>query len=154
MLKAFKKHIKTQFSDLEKNNIIVACSGGLDSMVLLFLLNKLDIKTAVAHCNFSLRGAESDEDESFVEEISKKYNLDFFSEKFDTKKYASEKGISTQMAARELRYNWFFQLLNQHNYNLIATAHHADDALETFLINLSRGTGIKGLQGIPEKTIP
>lgn len=152
MLKAFKKHIKTQFSDLEKNNIIVACSGGLDSMVLLFLLNKLDIKTAVAHCNFSLRGAESDEDESFVEEISKKYNLDFFSEKFDTKKYASEKGISTQMAARELRYNWFFQLLKQHNYNLIATAHHADDALETFIINLSRGTGIKGLQGIPEKT--
>ncbi|MDT0555027.1 tRNA lysidine(34) synthetase TilS [Patiriisocius hiemis] len=152
MLAALKKHIETQFPSLKNSKLLLACSGGVDSMVLLYFLHKLNIKTAVAHCNFSLRGEESDEDEAFVKEMSSNYNLVFYSERFNTKKYASEKGISTQMAARELRYNWFFHLLEEHGYDFVVTAHHADDTLETFLINLSRGTGIKGLLGIPEKT--
>ncbi len=141
---------KNLFSKNDK--IIVAVSGGIDSCVLLFLLFELDFNCVVAHCNFSLRNEESDNDEDFVNELAKKYNFDFETKKFDTTLFAEESGISIQMAARELRYNFFEEIRQKHNCKIIATAHHADDNIETLFINLIRGTGLKGLSGIPVKT--
>ena len=149
MQNTFKKHLETSFPYFKERKLLVACSGGLDSVVLAFLLKELGYKIALAHCNFSLRGAESDGDEAFVVELATSWNIPVFTERFDTKPYAAKTKISTQMAARELRYSWFHEILNQFQYNYLLTAHHADDALETFLINLSRGTGLRGLTGIP-----
>ncbi|MCB0456194.1 MAG: tRNA lysidine(34) synthetase TilS [Flavobacteriaceae bacterium] len=149
MLKAFKKHVETSFPSLKESRLLVACSGGLDSVVLAFLLKELHYEIGLAHCNFSLRGAESDGDEAFVLELAKKWNVPVFTETFNTKAYAATNKISTQMAARELRYTWFDEIIKSNSYNYLLTAHHADDNLETFLINLSRGTGLRGLTGIP-----
>ncbi|NND88588.1 MAG: tRNA lysidine(34) synthetase TilS [Flavobacteriaceae bacterium] len=145
-------HIRKSFPELLEKTILLACSGGLDSVVLLSLLKDLDCNIAIAHCNFLLRGQESDEDESFVEHLAAQYNYPFHSQRFDTKKYANEQGVSIQMAARELRYTYFEQLQKEYGYDYLVTAHHADDNLETFLINASRGTGIRGLLGIPTST--
>ena len=131
-----------------KEKILVAVSGGVDSVVLLHFLLAEGFELAVAHCNFSLRAKESDGDEQFVKDLCKKVKVKFFSKKFDTKKYADKKGISIQMAARELRYEWFNQVANEHQYSKIALAHHADDRLETVLNNLARGTGISGLTAL------
>lgn len=150
MLKSFKKHIESSFPNLKDGKLIVACSGGLDSVVLAYLLKELGHTIALAHCNFSLRGNESDGDESFVVELAKQWNIPVFTERFDTKSYAVTHQLSTQMAARELRYQWFDEILDSFKYQYFVTAHHADDDLETFLINLSRGTGIRGLTGIPQ----
>lgn len=120
-------------------------------MVLLHFMSKEKAKFSVAHCNFGLRNRESDLDEQFVKEQSANYGNPFYVKKFDTLDYASTKKLSVQMAARELRYNWFGKLMNEKGYDFLMTAHHADDNLETFLINLSRGTGIDGLIGIPDK---
>jgi tRNA(Ile)-lysidine synthase len=119
-------------------------------VVLTHLLNTLKFDISVAHCNFSLRGEESDADEAFVLHLADKLSISVFTETFDTKKYAKENKLSTQMAARELRYRWFEEIKTNFKFDYIVTAHHADDSLETFLINLSRGTGLKGLTGIPE----
>jgi tRNA(Ile)-lysidine synthase len=152
MLKSFKKHIGQTFPALSEKKIILACSGGLDSVVLAHLLKQLNFNFCIAHCNFNLRGDESDGDAEFVAALATQLKVPFYQEAFNTKAFAKDHNISTQMAARELRYEWFEQLRKQIKFDLIATAHHADDVLETVLINLSRGTGIRGLTGIPEET--
>jgi len=151
MLEAFKNHIKVQFPDLERSTSILAISGGLDSVVLAHLLRRLEIDIIFAHCNFNLRGTESDKDAEFVEQLAKSYNNRVFVQNFDTPAFAEDHKISTQMAARELRYAWFEELRKSQKATYILTAHHANDALETFLINLSRGSGIEGLKGIPQQ---
>jgi tRNA(Ile)-lysidine synthase len=151
MFSKFKNHISTNFPFLQKAKILVAVSGGLDSIVLLHLLSKLKLSIAVAHCNFQLRGAESDTDEDFLKSHSKTQSIHGFFQKFDTKQFAEDEKLSIQMAARKLRYNWFYELLENEKYDFIATAHHLDDQVETFLINFSRGTGLEGLTGIPSQ---
>jgi tRNA(Ile)-lysidine synthase len=121
-------------------------------VVLSHLCHSAGLDIALAHCNFRLRGAESDSDEAFVKEMSQQLDVDFFVTHFDTLGYVNQHRMSVQMAARELRYTWFDGLLKNKGFAKVLTAHHLDDALETFLINLSRGTGIDGLTGIPEQT--
>lgn len=150
MLELFQNHIKTKFSFLETSRVLVAISGGMDSVVLANLCHELNLNFALAHCNFNLRGSESDADEEFVLQLAEALDLEVFVESFDTTVYADEHKQSIQMAARELRYNWFQELSEQLHFDYILTAHHADDNLETFLINLTRGTGLDGLTGIPE----
>lgn len=134
--------------NIEKAKFLLACSGGIDSMALLFAFKKLNLNFGVAHCNFQLRGVESDLDEELVKNSCN--DIPFHLNKIDIKKYQEEHNASTQMAARETRYNWFNELANQHSYDYIVTAHHLNDQIETFFINLSRGTGIEGLTGINE----
>ena len=149
---------KIKFHIFQKNQIpphariLVAVSGGMDSVTLLHLLKNLGFTIAAAHVNFQLRGDESNSDEAFVKELATHYGIPFYSKCFDTKSFAYKEGISTQMAARNLRYEWFEQLATQHQWDFIATAHHLDDQIETFFINLLRGTGISGLKGIPAKS--
>ncbi len=150
MLKAFQHLLKNRFSFLKEPSLLLAVSGGLDSMVLTDLCLKSGLNISLAHCNFKLRGNESDGDEILVKEVAKTHNLDVFTTFFETEAFAKISKQSIQMAARQLRYEWFEALQNQHGFKYILTAHHADDNLETFLINLSRGTGIEGLKGIPE----
>ena len=150
MLKAFKDHINKNIPFIENSRLLVAVSGGIDSIVLTHLCNKTGLDVALAHCNFNLRGKESDADETFVVELAEQLSMEVFVQQFDTEIYAKTHKLSTQMAARELRYNWFEELMQQLGYDYLLTAHHADDNLETFLINLSRGTGLDGLTGIPE----
>ena len=150
MLELFQNHIKTKFSFLGTSRVLVAISGGMDSVVLTNLCHQLNLNFALAHCNFNLRGNESDADEEFVLQLAEALDLEVFVESFDTTIYAEEHKLSIQMAARELRYNWFHELSEQLHFEYIVTAHHADDNLETFLINLTRGTGLDGLTGIPE----
>ena len=150
MLQKFKKHIAVNFPFLEGKKILIAISGGLDSVVLSHLLSSINIsEVSLAHCNFQLRGDESDLDEQFVINLGEKLNLKVFKTTFNTKEYSEENKLSTQVAARELRYNWFQELAKKHHFYYTLTAHHADDNLETFLINLTRGTGLEGLTGIP-----
>lgn len=143
----FKNHIRNLSISTEKK-LLVAVSGGVDSMVLINLLLKSNLNFSVAHCNFQLRGKDSDLDESFVEEFCLKHNIEFYIKQFDVESFKTEFNYSTQMAARELRYKWFFDLIKKNKFDSLLTAHHLNDSLETFLINLSRGTGIKGLTGI------
>jgi len=152
VLEEFKKHITTKFQLLKHTQFLLACSGGIDSVVLAHLCATCNLDFSIAHCNFHLRGTDSNEDESFVKELAKQLGKPFLVTHFDTKAYVTAEKTSVQIAARELRYAWFLEQLKVHNLKYIATAHHADDAIETFLINLSRGTGIDGLLGIPEKT--
>lgn len=151
MLTHFKKNIETNFSFLIGKKLLIACSGGLDSVVLTQLMKSLNFEIALAHCNFSLRGKESDGDEMFVIGLAKSLEIPVFAETFDTKKFAKTHKVSTQMAARDLRYNWFAEILKDFKYDYLLTAHHLDDDLETFFINLSRGTGLNGLTGIPKE---
>ncbi len=132
----------------EGDRILLAVSGGVDSMVMGSLVNRLGYATGVAHCNFSLRGNESDGDENFVRSWADKNDLPFYHIRFDTYSYAEEHGISIQMAARDLRYEWFHQILEKEGYDRLALAHNKNDLVETLLINLARGTGIRGLSGI------
>jgi len=149
---AFKKHIEAHFPALADQKILIACSGGLDSIVLLHLLQKIGLTLGVAHCNFKLRGDHSDADLSFVKTIAANLGVPVFTTVFDTKAYAKTQGVSTQVAARELRYEWFYSTAKANGYDRIATGHHADDDLETFFINLSRVTGLRGLTGIASNT--
>ena len=151
MLKQFEVNISknTLFSKTDK--LLVAFSGGIDSVVLADLLHKAGYNIQLAHCNFQLRGEEAKEDTSFCENFAQSIHAPFHLIYFDTKAYAAEHKLSIQMAARELRYNWFKTLKAEHGFNYILTAHHANDNIETLFVNLIRGTGIKGLQGIPEK---
>lgn len=127
---------------------IMTVSGGIDSIVLCHLLYKAKIPFVIAHCNFQLRGVASDADENFVRKLAKEYRVQFFVKKFNTESYATSNKVSIQVAARELRYQWFDEILKTHNFKAIATAHHRDDQIETFFINLMRGCGIAGLHGI------
>lgn len=152
MLKEFQQQIENQFPELKESSFLLACSGGLDSVVLAHLCTASNLDFAIAHCNFNLREKESDGDEKSVEELANDLNKKYFVTHFDTKGYIKKNKVSLQIAARELRYNWFYELMQEQGYTKLLTAHHADDNLETFLINLSRGTGIDGLIGIPSKT--
>jgi len=145
----FKTHINQQLQFLEKSKLIIAISGGLDSVVLAHLCHELKLNFALAHCNFNLRGEESNTDEDFVLDLGEQLDVEVFIQNFDTQAYADEYKCSIQMAARELRYDWFAELAEQLQFDYILTAHHADDNLETFLINFTRGTGLNGLTGIP-----
>jgi tRNA(Ile)-lysidine synthase len=150
MLNAFKNHIDTNLKVLNKSRLLIAISAGIDSVVLAHLCKQLDLNFALAHCNFNLRGDESNKDEEFVLELGDQLDVEVFIQNFDTQAYANEHKRSIQMAARELRYHWFAELAAQLQFDYIVTAHHADDNLETFLINFIRGTGLNGLTGIPE----
>jgi tRNA(Ile)-lysidine synthase len=127
----------------------------VDSVVLCDLCKKAGYDFVIAHCNFQLRSAESDADELFVKELAAKYSVDFYTRKFDTEKYAAEYKLSIQVAARNLRYDWFSQLIAEHTskpINYLLTAHHANDNIETVLMNFFKGTGMAGLQGIQPKS--
>ncbi|MFX0557968.1 tRNA lysidine(34) synthetase TilS [Maribacter sp. CXY002] len=152
MLNDFEAHINKNFPELLSSTFLLTCSGGLDSIVLAHLCHKCKMNFAIAHCNFGLRGEASDGDEIFVNQLAKQLNKQFFVTYFDTFGYMAKNRISLQLAARELRYDWFREILKENGIDFLVTAHHADDNLETFLINLSRGTGIDGLIGIPSKT--
>ena len=152
MVKAFTTYIQTNKLFKPTNNLLVAVSGGADSMSLCHLLTSAGFTFSVAHCNFNLRGKEADADEKFVADYCKKNNIKCFAKKVNTSAYAQNKGVSIQMAARELRYNWFNELLAEHNFDYLLTAHHANDNIETFFINLLRGSGINGLKAILPKT--
>ena len=146
------KSFLTEYQLAESNEkLILAVSGGKDSVVLAHLFHQLDYTFAIAHCNFKLRAEDSDEDENFVEELALKLNVPFYSQSFDTKTYAIENKLSIQMAARDLRYDWFDNLSKKEGYKKIVTAHHQDDAIETLLIKKSRKSSIGALQGIPVK---
>lgn len=150
MFDQFKNHLNNNLSFLLEGRILIAISGGVDSIVLTHVCHALKMDFALAHCNFNLRGEESDADETLVYELAKELDLEVFIESFDTENYAKQNKVSVQMGARELRYAWFNEIGEQLKFDYILTAHHADDDLETFLINLSRGTGLDGLTGIPE----
>ena len=134
-----------------KDKVLLGVSGGMDSMVMLELFRRMGLDYGVAHCNFQLRGNESDADEDFVAALAKEQGVPFYSKKFKTAAFKKEQKISTQEAARNLRYQWFETIRKKHGYDRIAVAHHQDDSIETFFINLIRGTGLTGLRGILPK---
>ncbi len=151
MLSKVSKFIESEGLIDDSDKVLIAVSGGRDSIVLLMLLNNLKVSIEVAHCNYQLRGEESESDEKFVKGLCKKLNIPFHTKKFETVNAAKKEGISIQMKARDLRYSWFHKLVKERNLTKIATAHHLDDQLETILINLTRGTGLKGLRGMKVK---
>jgi tRNA(Ile)-lysidine synthase len=136
---------------LQQKKVLLACSGGVDSMVLCHLLQKANIQVVLAHCNFMLRDTESETDMLFVENYALQNKLPFFVKKIDTNTLQQQTKKSIQVIAREERYRWFYELLKLHKLDYIITAHHADDQAETFLMHFIRGTGIDGLQGIPKQ---
>ena len=147
MVKAFLEFVRQNKLIDENDNILLGVSGGSDSMVMADLFKKAGYDHAIAHCNFGLRGEEADRDEGNVKEYSLKANVPFYSKQFDTRKFADQNKISSQMAARELRYKWFRDLSKDHGFKSIAIAHHKDDQAETIVFNLIKGTGIAGLTG-------
>ncbi|MBF9143389.1 tRNA lysidine(34) synthetase TilS [Hymenobacter properus] len=152
MLDAVRRFIEEHdLFSIENDPILVAVSGGLDSVVLLDILHRLKVQVAVAHCHFGLRGEDADADEQFVRKLAKQYGLPYFAEFFRTKEFAEQEGISTQMAARLLRYRWFEQVREREQLAAIATAHHQRDQAETMILNLTHGTGLAGLHGIQVK---
>jgi len=152
MLQRFLENIETKKLIEKGQRVLLGVSGGIDSMVLLHLFEKSGFDYGIVHCNFQLRGDESDGDEQFVREQVQMHGIPAFFKTFDTNEYARLSGISIEMAARELRYNYFEELRVKEGFDCIATAHHQDDLMETFFLNLTRKTGIKGLTGIKEKS--
>lgn len=151
MLSSFLEYIKKQKLIDPSSKILLAFSGGIDSVVMSKLFYDAGIAFGIAHCNFQLRGEESEEDENFAEVLAGKYNVPFHSVTFETTEYAKNNKLSIQVAARTLRYEWFEKIRKQFKYDYISTAHHKDDSVETFFINLIRGTGIAGMHGILPK---
>ncbi|MEB0261645.1 MULTISPECIES: tRNA lysidine(34) synthetase TilS [unclassified Mucilaginibacter] len=133
------------------NNILAAVSGGMDSVLMAYLLKAAGYNFSIAHCNFMLRGADADADQEFTRQLAQQLGVSFHTIKFDTQQYTNNNKISIQMAARDLRYNWFNQISQSDGYDTIALAHHQNDTIETILLNLTRGTGIAGLHGILPK---
>ncbi len=148
MIRRFQQFIKSESLFGPGDQILVAVSGGVDSVVLCRLMHDAGYTFAIAHCNFSLRSAESDDDEKFVAGLAEKYKVPFFATRFNTGEAARNQGLSVQMAARNLRYAWFEKVSSENGYRCVATAHHLNDQVETFFINLLRGTGLAGLHGI------
>ena len=148
MLRQFKQFVNQNGLFDLNHSLLAAVSGGADSVVMLHLLAQCQLNVSVAHCNFQLRDADADGDEEFVRQLAAKYQMPFYSIRFNTLAYADEHKLSVEMAARELRYNWFAQLAAEHHFDRILTAHHLNDNIETLLLNLTRGTGINGLTGI------
>ena len=151
MIPRFKQNIEKQNLFSVTDKILATVSGGVDSVVLCYLLKKLNFRFEIAHFNFKLRGTESDQDEEFVKELANQLDVRFHTNSFDTGNYAKKNGVSTQMAARELRFKWFEELKKESQLDYILTAHHKNDNVETVLLNLVRGTGHKGLVGIESK---
>lgn len=149
--KEFEAFVNEQRLFSKKDRILLALSGGVDSVVLAELLLELGYTFSVAHCNFHLRAEESNRDADFVIKWAERNGVELFVQDFDTYGYMQEKGISLEMAARELRYSWFENIMQENQFDYLLTAHHADDSAETFFINLLRGTGIAGLHGILPK---
>ncbi|WP_158825389.1 tRNA lysidine(34) synthetase TilS [Mucilaginibacter lacusdianchii] len=134
-----------------QSRILAAVSGGMDSVLMAHLLKAAGYTFGIAHCNFQLRGHEADADQQFCSQLANRLQVPFHTINFDTQAYAQHHKVSIQMAARELRYQWFEQIRQQHQYEVIALAHHQNDTIETILLNLTRGTGIAGLHGIQPK---
>jgi len=151
VINQFKKYISNNNLIQPKSKVLLAISGGIDSVVMLDIFSKTKIQYAIAHCNFKLRGDESDSDEILVKKLSKRYNVEIFDNVCDASDYSKVVGLSIQEAARELRYNWFNRVCLENNFSNIVIAHNQDDKIETFLINLFRGAGIRGLKSIPVK---
>ena len=151
LLNNFVSNINVKNLFTKKDRLLIATSGGVDSVVLCKLCALAGFDFGMAHCNFQLRGADSDRDESFVKNLAAELNVPFHIVKFETKNFANANKFSTQEAARVLRYEWFEKIRAAHNYDYILTAHHADDNIETMLMSFFRGTGIKGLTGIKER---
>ena len=149
MLIEFKNHIHHNFPFLEDRKLLIAISGGIDSVVLTHLCHQLKLDISLCHCNFKLRGQESEDDESFVKNLASELKIPVFTTSFETEKYAEKQKVSIQIAARDLRYEWFYKLLKEHQYEYVLTAHNTNDNLETFIINLTRGSGLEGFTGIP-----
>jgi tRNA(Ile)-lysidine synthase len=148
MLKKFKKFISENNLISPGDRLLLAVSGGIDSMVMAHLFLQLEYETAIVHCNFSLRAKESDRDEKMVRDFAAKHNIPFFTNRFETKAFAKKNRLSVEMAARELRYEWFAKIMKENRYNAIAVAHNLNDNIETLLLNLTRGTGPAGLTGM------
>lgn len=148
MLTQFIDYIHKEHLLAEGQRVLLAVSGGRDSVAMCELMSQAGYGFAIAHCNFNLRPCDCDRDESFVRNLAQRYGVDIYVANFNTVDYAKEKGLSIEEAARELRYAFFEKIRKEEGYDAIATAHHRDDAIETFFINLMRGTGIMGLQGI------
>ncbi len=148
LLEAFQRYIDENNLVTHDDRILLTVSGGVDSMVMLSLFVRCGYTVGVAHCNFQLRGAESDEDEVLVQEEAARYGVSFYNRRFETAAEMERTGESMEMAARRLRYAWFDELSRTEGYSAVAIAHHADDSIETFFINLLRGTGLRGLTGI------
>jgi tRNA(Ile)-lysidine synthase len=151
MLESFLTFINQQKLDLSKKSTLLTVSGGVDSVVMAHLFYQAGLSAGIAHCNFGLRNEESDGDELFVRQLAAQYNYPVFITRFDTIGFAQEHGISIQMAARNLRYQWFGEVREREKYDFVATAHHVNDSIETVLLNLTRGTGLAGLHGIAIK---
>jgi tRNA(Ile)-lysidine synthase len=151
VLEKFTSYFNSEFPESGNINFYLAISGGKDSMALSHLLVQSGIKHNLLHCNFKLRGHESDEDEQFVKAHAEKYQLKCITKSFDTVSESDKRGDNIQITARNLRYEWFNQIMSEGATNILLTAHHRDDSIETFFINLLRGTGIKGLSGIPTR---
>ncbi|HVK97986.1 MAG TPA: tRNA lysidine(34) synthetase TilS, partial [Flavisolibacter sp.] len=149
LLDHFKKTIAPYGMLNTEQKVLVAVSGGVDSVVLTHLCNAAGLHFCIAHCNFCLRGEESKRDEVFVKSMGKKYNVEVFVKQFDTSKYAEENQISIQEAARKLRYQFFGELKKENHFSFTLLAHNANDQIETLLINFFRGTGLTGLTGMP-----
>ncbi len=148
MVSKFISFVESNNIAIKESTTLLAVSGGLDSVVLAHLFSLMQLNFGLAHCNFNLRGKESDEDENFVKKLAGVLNVEFYTVSFNTPEVAKKKGVSIQMAARELRYGWFKKIRKEFNYDLIATAHHKGDIVETVLFNLAKGCGLEGLHGI------
>jgi tRNA(Ile)-lysidine synthase len=151
LIERFQEYVNRQNLFTRQDKILLTVSGGVDSMVLMSLCVNSGYNVGVAHCNFSLRGQESDEDEIMVQETARRYGIECYNKRFDTQGEMERTGESMEMAARRLRYEWFYELCDKHNYTVIAIAHHIDDSIETFFINMLRGTGLRGLTGISNR---
>lgn len=151
LVKKVKEFIEKEDLFSKQDKILVALSGGADSVALTRILITLGYHCEAAHCNFELRGEESDRDEDFVRNFCRSLNIKCHSIHFETRRYAAQQSISIEMAARELRYNWFSKICEESDCQVVAVAHHKDDSVETMLLNLIRGTGINGLLGIRPK---
>lgn len=151
MLQKVSDFIQSHHLCQPESRILAAVSGGIDSVVLCEVLHQLKYTFAIAHCNFGLRADDAEADQLFVKKLAKKYDVPFFTENFNTRAFAQQEKLSTQMAARTLRYQWFETVRQQEGYDHVATAHHSNDTTETILLHLTKGTGIAGLHGIPAK---
>jgi tRNA(Ile)-lysidine synthase len=151
LLENFKFYIKKENLFQQKDKLLIAVSGGADSTVLCELCKQAGYDFAIAHCNFKLRKGESDRDENFVRQLAVKYQVNIFVKEFDTNAIAKEQKTSIEETARNLRYDWFVKLLKENNFDCVLTAHHADDNIETVVMNFFRGTGVKGMRGILPK---
>ena len=151
LLEQYKSYVQDNRLFTINDRLLLAVSGGVDSVVLCELCKQAGYDFSIAHCNFQLRDADSERDEKFVSGLAQRYNVNFHLVKFETKKFAEENKLSTQEAARKLRYNWFEEIRLKNGYQYILTAHHADDNIETVLMKFFRGTGVKGLRGIESK---